>query len=93
MVVFVHVRWYNLLAAIFPALLDSIAQNGQAFDETDPSGASEDSGARHRKPAGGQNVTGEKPADSAKSYTTEQLDAVKRYGHFTDPQITAMSVP
>ncbi|XP_035256359.1 dnaJ homolog subfamily B member 12a [Anguilla rostrata] len=66
------------------ALLESIAQNGQAFGQSDssgasdPSGASEGSGVRHRKPAEDENTTREKAADSAKSYTSDQLDAVKR---------------
>ncbi|KAJ8248421.1 hypothetical protein GJAV_G00241850 [Gymnothorax javanicus] len=67
------------------ALLESIAQNGQPFGQTgsskqrDPSGASECSGVRHRKTAEGETGTsGDKTADSAKSYTADQLEAVKR---------------
>ncbi|KAJ8356511.1 hypothetical protein SKAU_G00193050 [Synaphobranchus kaupii] len=60
------------------ALLESIAQNGQAFGQSDPSRTSDGSGARHRKPAEGENATGEKAADAPKPYTSDQLEAVKR---------------
>ncbi|KAI1894129.1 hypothetical protein AGOR_G00112640 [Albula goreensis] len=60
------------------ALLESLAQNGQTFSQSDQHGESDDLDVRHRKLAEEGTTKRERATDSAKSYTTEQVDAVKR---------------
>ncbi|KPP75202.1 dnaJsubfamily B member 12-like [Scleropages formosus] len=72
------VKFLEKAQRLFPtdeakALLESIVKNGK------PSSPDEDPGLRQRRPAQGNGtVPEEKATDSAKAYTSEQLDAVKR---------------
>ncbi|KAJ8418215.1 hypothetical protein AAFF_G00139240 [Aldrovandia affinis] len=60
------------------ALLESVTQNGQSFSRSDECEENDASGVRQRKPTEEESTMGQKAADSAKPYTSDQLDAVKR---------------
>lgn len=57
---------------VFAALLESLQQNGHASTHSDCAGDSE--GAAESQSSAAE----EKRSESAKAYTTEQADAVKR---------------
>lgn len=60
------------------ALLETIEQNGKPPSEENSCGDNGETGVRHRSQAAEANTSGESATDSAKPYTSEQLDAVKR---------------
>ncbi|XP_046888878.1 dnaJ homolog subfamily B member 12b isoform X1 [Hypomesus transpacificus] len=60
------------------ALLELIAKNGFAPSESNLSGASESTGTRHSKLGEGGRTSQEEKASHTPSYTSDQMDAVKR---------------
>ncbi|XP_036402169.1 dnaJ homolog subfamily B member 12a isoform X1 [Megalops cyprinoides] len=76
-------RFLEKAYKLFPSdkvteLLDSIAQNGQASGRSEQSSSSDGPRLRKQRQTEETSPTAEKPTDMAKSYTLEQLDAVKR---------------
>lgn len=65
------------------ALLDSIAENGGP-STNEENGENDGSGLRNRMHNTEDHSSGHGATDSAKPYTTEQLDAVKRFVIVTD---------
>ncbi|CDQ98938.1 unnamed protein product [Oncorhynchus mykiss] len=76
------VRFLEKAQKLFPtdkarALLDLIAKNGFTPGHDNQSGGTSDgTGPRQRRP--GEEDQGEKASQTAKSYTSDQLDAVKK---------------
>eukprot|EP00063_Salmo_salar_P035913 XP_014010748.1 PREDICTED: dnaJ homolog subfamily B member 12-like [Salmo salar] len=75
------VRFLEKAQKLFPtdkarALLDLIAKNGFTPGHDNQSGSSDGTGPRQRRP--GEEDQGEKASQTAKSYTSDQLDAVKK---------------
>uniref|UniRef100_A0A4W5Q7B1 DnaJ heat shock protein family (Hsp40) member B12b n=1 Tax=Hucho hucho TaxID=62062 RepID=A0A4W5Q7B1_9TELE len=75
------VRFLEKAQKLFPtdkarALLDLIAKNGFTPGDDNQSGTSDGTGPRQRRP--GEEDQGEKASQTAKSYTSDQLDAVKK---------------
>ncbi|XP_052358758.1 dnaJ homolog subfamily B member 14-like [Oncorhynchus keta] len=75
------VRFLEKAQKLFPtdkarALLDLIAKNGFTPGHDNQSGTSDGTGPRQRRP--GEEDQGEKASQTAKSYTSDQLDAVKK---------------
>uniref|UniRef100_A0A3B4DKM8 J domain-containing protein n=1 Tax=Pygocentrus nattereri TaxID=42514 RepID=A0A3B4DKM8_PYGNA len=76
-------RFLEKAQKLFPTekarrLLESIAQNGKSHGSDNNCGESDGAGVRHRTNNAGDQTTGESATDGAKSYTPDQLDAVKR---------------
>ncbi|XP_030626820.1 dnaJ homolog subfamily B member 12a [Chanos chanos] len=76
-------RFLEKAQKLFPTdkaknLLESIAQNGKPHDGADNCEDSSDSGIRQRSQNAEDHTPKESTAESAKSYTPDQLDAVKR---------------
>ncbi|XP_063047891.1 dnaJ homolog subfamily B member 12a [Engraulis encrasicolus] len=80
-------RFLEKAQRLFPtskaqSLLDSIEQNGSSHHTQEncngASGSNGDAGVRHRSHAAEAGTSSESATDSAKPYTSEQLDAVKR---------------
>ncbi|KAL2083585.1 hypothetical protein ACEWY4_021358 [Coilia grayii] len=76
-------RFLEKAQRLFPtskaqSLLDTIEQNGNSHSTEENSNGDSDAGLRHRSQAAEANISGEGATDSAKAYTSEQLDAVKR---------------
>ncbi|XP_076141393.1 dnaJ homolog subfamily B member 12a [Alosa pseudoharengus] len=76
-------RFLEKAQRLFPtnkaqSLLETIEQNGRPSSQENRCGDSGDTGVRHRSHATEGNTSGESATDSAKPYTSEQLDSVKR---------------
>ncbi|XP_072534139.1 dnaJ homolog subfamily B member 12a [Salminus brasiliensis] len=77
-------RFLEKAQKLFPTekakrLLESIAQNGNTHGSAHNCGEGDSAGVRHRtNSAADQTSGGESATDGAKSYTPDQLDAVKR---------------
>lgn len=65
----------------FIDLLESLAQNGKPPDENGGPLNGEEPSLRHRSRRDEAKVS-QGPADSSKSYTAEQLEAVKKSVHY-----------
>lgn len=70
------------LAFFFLGLLESIGLNGNAHGSNNNCGEKEGSGVRHRATSAGEEISEDGATDGAKSYTAEQLDAVKQCVYF-----------
>ncbi|XP_041118474.1 dnaJ homolog subfamily B member 12-like [Polyodon spathula] len=81
------VRYLEKAQRLFPtdkaqALIDTITQNGQPSSTNYQSKCNESTGPRHKR--GGDeasSASGDKGGDSGKSYSPDQLEAVKRIKH------------
>nr|ACO13944.1 DnaJ homolog subfamily B member 12 [Esox lucius] len=76
-------RFLEKAQRLFPtdqakSLLQSIKQNGRPPAKDEPPTNEDDSGVRHRS-HGEDRASGNGATDSAKPYTSEQMDAVKKY--------------
>ncbi|KAL0964574.1 hypothetical protein UPYG_G00325830 [Umbra pygmaea] len=76
-------RFLEKAERLFPtdqakSLLESIRQNGKPPDKDEPPMKGEDSGMRHRSHGDEDQASGNGATDSAKPYTSEQLNAVKK---------------
>ncbi|KAG9275359.1 hypothetical protein AMEX_G9865 [Astyanax mexicanus] len=77
-------RFLEKAQRLFPTekakrLLESISQNGDAHGSANDCGDTDSAGVRHRTSSAGDHTSGADSAtDGAKSYTPDQLDAVKR---------------
>nr|XP_006630339.2 PREDICTED: dnaJ homolog subfamily B member 12 isoform X1 [Lepisosteus oculatus] len=77
-------RFLEKAQKLFPtdstkALIESITQNGQPSGQSQQPRPGESAGPRHRKGGEeGRPPSAERTAETGKSYTSEQLDAVKR---------------
>lgn len=71
-----HIFFSPQLAVL--GLLDSIALNGNAHGSNNNCGENAGSGVRHRATSAGEEISEDAATDGAKSYTAEQLDAVKQ---------------
>ncbi|KAK1166454.1 hypothetical protein AOXY_G13095 [Acipenser oxyrinchus oxyrinchus] len=81
------VRFLEKAQRLFPtakaqALIDAVTQNGQPSSTNHQSKCNESTGPRHRR--GGDeasSASGDKGGDSGKTYSPDQLEAVKRIKH------------
>lgn len=66
----------------FLGLLESIDLNGNAHGSNNNCGEDEGSRVRHRASSAGEEISEDSATDGTKSYTAEQLDAVKQSVYF-----------
>ncbi|XP_026997934.2 dnaJ homolog subfamily B member 12a [Tachysurus fulvidraco] len=76
-------RFLEKAQKLFPTqkaqrLLESIALNGSTHGSNNNCGENKRSGVRHRATSAGEELSEDSATDGAKSYTADQLDAVKQ---------------